>query len=381
MTASVRADQVILRLHDGIDPAVIELEYQLKLVDEAYNCPVYLFESRARGDQHEIEDQLDDDMRVVWVEENDSGNDPESQNGKGSTIGALFDPTSNYSFNANLLAQIHYSPDYDLIMNRLVKVAILDTGLSPKQPSLWERVGVAVSMVNDNFGPYDWPYGVESNGNGTMDDAVGHGTMVTGLVEMLAPKAEIMVIRISDSDGVAEAWSVIKGLSYAAMNGAEIANISFGSVHRLDAVRKTMDYLAFTQMHIVAPAGNNNSSHAMFPAMESRVICVTGLDESSIKAEFSNYDFTADVSAPATGILSAWWDGTVGIWSGTSFSAPLVTGSLATALSRRSPLSDVSTRASIRYSGDTVDSLNPAYAGKLGRRLNFDRLLNDILFR
>jgi subtilisin family serine protease len=240
---------------------------------------------------------------------------------------------------------------------------------------------MSVNMVNDENGPYDWPYGVESNGNGSLDDAVGHGTMVTGLIEMLAPKAEILVIRISDSDGVAEAWSVIKGLSFAASNGAEVANISFGSVQRLDAVRKTMDYLAYTQMHIVAPAGNLNTSHAMFPAMESRVICVTGLDESSIKAEFSNYDTTADVSAPATGIMSAWWDGSVGVWSGTSFAAPLITGSLATALSRRGPLSDVSTRNSVRFSGDSVDSLNPVFAGKLGRRINFERLLSDILYR
>jgi subtilisin family serine protease len=157
-------------------------------------------------------------------------------------------------------------------------------------------------------------------------------------------------------------------------NRAEVANISLGSLIELPALEDVIDWTEEHNLLIVAAIGNNGLQAVLCPASNSKAVCVSGVLPTDVKADFSNWNETADQSAPATGIESTWWDGTTGIWSGTSFSTPLVSASIANCLQRVAAKSPKTIRGLLKISGDNIDPLNPSYAGRLGPRLNFRKL-------
>ena len=124
--------------------------------------------------------------------------------------------------------------------------------------------------------------------------------------------------------------------------------------------------------------GNENSDKASFPARISKVVAVGGLEPDNTNAPFSNYEGKCDSSAPATGIISQWHDGQIGIWSGTSFSAPMVTGAIADALKKTGRMSPESLRNKIDKVGRDLDAKNPNYDGELGVLLDVKRLVAAI---
>ena len=89
---------------------------------------------------------------------------------------------------------------------------------------------------------------------------------------------------------------------------------------------------------VVASAGNDRSSEAVYPAAFKRVIgvaAVTGEDE---RADFSNFGEWVNMSAPGEKVHSTFvrWDKSIPIfdgfatWSGTSFATAKVAAAIAT---------------------------------------------------
>jgi subtilisin family serine protease len=184
-----------------------------------------------------------------------------------------------------------------------------------------------------------------------------------------------VIARVADSDGTATAWTVIKGLAFAVVNRAEVANISLGSVDGIPALTDVLDWCELNRLLVVSGSGNANTGRAFYPARISKVICVTGLDPDNLKAAFSNWDGKARSAAPATGIVSQWWDGHMGVWSGTSFSSPMAAGAIADCLRRVGPNLPLGLmRDVIEQSGRNLDALNPDYSGELGTLLDVQRL-------
>jgi subtilisin family serine protease len=135
-----------------------------------------------------------------------------------------------------------------------------------------------------------------------------------------------------------------------------------------------MDWCEENNLLVVASMGNDNTDKAAFPARISKVIAVGGLMPDNTKAPFSNYDSKCDFSAPATGIISQWHDGTIGIWSGTSFSAPMVAGAIADALKKTGRIPVSILRERVEDAGRDLDGVNPRYDGELGVLLDVKRL-------
>jgi thermitase len=92
---------------------------------------------------------------------------------------------------------------------------------------------------------------------------------------------------------------------------------------------------------LVAAAGNEDTSAAVYPAaINGSVVGIASTTHWDTRSSFSNYGSTdVWIAAPGEYIISTYPGGTYASESGTSFSSPLVAGTVALMLSAKQPLS------------------------------------------
>lgn len=372
--------EMIAELVPGANAAALGRPYGMQLLDVTDGAPFALYRLPFGVDPETLELQFEQNPAVVWAEENDDMEMPEhSGGGKATVIGAVGDPGAFYQMNAGFLAQVAWIPPASAATIREVDVAVLDTGLSPNQVFLWKRVVASGNFVEVGHPAYDLPMGHNSNGNKFPDEAIGHGTMVAGVIAQMAPHAGLIPVRVADSDGTTTSWRLIEGLVFSVNAGAEIINVSLGSMDRITALSDMLDWVEVRNVLVVAAAGNNAQETDFFPASYSEVISVVALDANDRKAIFSNWEGSVDMCAPGTGIRSFFWDGTMAFWSGTSFSSPIVAAGAAIALEYAKRTYTVEELQNlIETTGTNVDPLNPQFADGIGRKLHILRLVQAI---
>jgi len=184
----------------------------------------------------------------------------------------------------------------------------------------------------------------------------GHGTFVAGVLRCMAPQAQLHVENIFDTAGSACESEVAKRLHAAFGFGFEILHIT-ASCH----TRKNIPPLAletflellrpYKGVVCVAEAGNNCTQRPAWPGAFPDVLSVGALaTDWRHRADFSNYGGWVDVYAPGENLINAFGSGTYAYqippnsgtatfsglaqWSGTSFSAPIVTGMIAARMAR-----------------------------------------------
>lgn len=373
---------IIANLIDPTNALTIAIDYEIALLDTTDDAPFVLYSvDEVRKDAVML--LMSTDLRIVWVEDDFPLGSPEGADQRpedirarvGGSIPAVFSGPLGAAYNSDYLDLINWKESPTLSnIGRTVRVAVLDTGLSPYQPELWKSVFATMDATSTDS-PYDLPAGLDTNGNGLVDEAVGHGTFVTSIVITVAPAVQIAVAKVADSDGVASSWTIIKGLAFAVVSGCELANVSLGSRDRPKALSNVLDWTDDNGLTVVAGAGNEDADKLAFPARYSKVIGVTGIDPKELKATFSNYEGNALQAAPAVLVAGAWWKGGAVGWSGTSFSTPFVTGCLADTAQWRDVWSPNRVRRLARDVGADIDDLNPDYEGRLGLRLDWTMLI------
>ena len=189
-----------------------------------------------------------------------------------------------------------------------------------------------------------------------------HGTFCAGLLVAVAPDATIMPLRAFDDSGNTDLFTLAKAVRYARRNGAQVLNMSFGTLTDSRVLREAIDYAKAGNVVLVASAGNNNTSSPQYPAAYPGVVTVAATDLLDRKASFSNYGSYVFVDAPGTHIISAVPGGGYGMANGTSFSAPMVAGMAALIWSVRHD----DTMTVIGQSTVRIDERNPQYSGQLG---------------
>ena len=114
------------------------------------------------------------------------------------------------------------------------RVAIIDTGIAAEIRTDGWLSRVPRANNADNVDPLDrFPLPA---GDGYLDFDAGHGSIVAGVVQQVAPGAEITVYRALDSDGLASEVTVACEMIRAVkQGGAQIVNLSLGG-HTLDNV-------------------------------------------------------------------------------------------------------------------------------------------------
>lgn len=201
-----------------------------------------------------------------------------------------------------------------------VTIAVLDSGVNRQHPDLVGRLLPGYDFMNNDADP---------------SDDHGHGTFVTGVIAANANtdglvgvdlKAKILPIKISNNEGTLSMQNAVEGIYYAINNGADVINMSFGSYHSSDFVRDAIWSAYDEGIVLVASAGNDHSNENFYPASYAPVISVAASGKNDRATEFSNYGHFIDITAPGEKIYSTNYSGGLTRGSGTSFSAPIISG-------------------------------------------------------
>lgn len=260
-----------------------------------------------------------------------------------------------------------------------VKAGVIDTGVELDHPDLQERMWKSLSgevgydFFNDDPDP--------------SDDA-GHGTHVAGLIGAVGNNGEggrgvfagfglrIMPLKTQGLDGAGSVGDLVNAIYWAVEHGADILNMSLVSRSDNPALIDAIDYALAKNVILVVAAGNHGeqitAANFMAPVSYAPtrlgMVSVGSIDLGSFRLSgFSNHgmDFV-EIAAPGSngnqGIISTFPPQTYLDISGTSMSAPQVTGALALARGfvRSNGLSDSAAQleADLLASGASMDSLN-----------------------
>ncbi|MFI5494970.1 S8/S53 family peptidase [Actinoplanes sp. NPDC051859] len=227
-----------------------------------------------------------------------------------------------------------------------VRVAVIDTGLTDQaRTDAWDtglvRQGTDILDLVAPKNRIDW--------------MAGHGTFAAGIVRQLAPDCEVVVYRFTGPDGLgtdeAAAETLIRAVDEAG-DRRLVINASFGApavdgVPPL-AMQEAVEYVhsAYPKALIVASAGNDGADLPLYPAAYPGVKAVGALNADLTPAVFSNRGSWVHCSAVGVGVVSTFvrgllppeegvgadipfGDNSWATWSGTSFSAPQISGAVA----------------------------------------------------
>lgn len=246
-----------------------------------------------------------------------------------------------------------------------VPVAVVDSGVDAAHPDLVGRVTTGVDVL----------------GTTSVDDLVGHGTFVAGLISAtdgngaggsgVAGPTPIIPVRVSTSPEVTSA-NLAAGIVAAVDAGASVVNVSIGGPTLSQVEQAALDYARSRDVLVVASAGNSgeDGNWVEYPAAAiggdsggwSHGLSVAATDPAGMAASFSTHNRHVSIAAPGAGsgscgdgvfstvptLSTSIWSGPgcytlfedgllgagrYGYGEGTSFSAPLVAG--AAALVRR----------------------------------------------
>ena len=205
-----------------------------------------------------------------------------------------------------------------------IKVAILDTGIDINHESLYGLDYSEVSLLDNG-----------------IDAGIGHGTGIASIIAGqtdeflgLAPSSEVLSVKVLNSDGVGDSFTIAKGIVLAVDQGSDIINLSLGGFSSSAAMDQAIQYAKSKDVLLVSAVGNDGTEGVLYPARHKDVIAVSSVDAKSRVSSFASYGPEVDLAAPGVGIVTAWEDNHFVEFSGTSIATAFVTGALAHELSK-----------------------------------------------
>ena len=264
-------------------------------------------------------------------------------------------------------------------------IAILDTGVDIEHPDLAANIWTNAAEANGISGQDDDANGFKDdihgwdfiNNHSVTNDFNGHGTHCAGIAAAVGnngigitganPDALIMPVTVMQSNGTGDVATIVKGIDYAAANGADVISMSIGGYGYSQAEEQALGR-AYADAVLVAAAGNDrvcmiphycplNSNKVGSPMFPAAFTFVLGVEASSnaqgALASFSNFDedgpiytiygeeqlYNYELRAPGVNIMSTFPGGRYKNLNGTSMACPLVAGAISRMLQCKEYLS------------------------------------------
>jgi len=214
--------------------------------------------------------------------------------------------------NASQWNQIGWKPQYTININgtsqtitptgKGITVGVIDTGATPQ----W--IGNVAGSINLGT--------CQITGCTSSADDQGHGTFVaseiasnltsTGMTG-LANGAKILAVKVLSADGSGNSNDVVKGINYAANNGAQVLNLSLGpsgtaaqQAAFYSSIASAVNYAASKGVFVVFAGGNANQALAAGSNISGftddaikHMVFVGSVNSANAKSSFSNTAGTA----------------------------------------------------------------------------------------
>src|SRR3989449_1121291 len=188
----------------------------------------------------------------------------------------------------------------------------------------------------------------------------GHGTMVAGIIHLVAPTAQIMPLKAFKADGTSNLFDILRAIYYAVDHGARVINMSFSTEQRSAELKRAINYAASHGVVCVSSAGNNGARLRVYPAAFDNVLGVASTSNLDARSAFSNFgDDDVKLAAPGEGIITTYPGRHYAAAWGTSFSAAFVSGGAALLL-------QVNTRTNQQAAADALGETANELPGGLG---------------
>jgi thermitase len=375
-----RTGQVIVKLNPIIGATIEEInaEYGSTTLDGYFsNKDIYLLRTPSNKDAETFAQDLANDVqnRVLYAEPNFIAETAEGDaRMRARGISASSVSPGQYP-QKDLDKNLGLSCAAGISQGGGIRVAVLDTGAQLDHPALETNFKDVkrYDFVDNDKNPSDRPVGLDDDGDGLEDQLVGHGTHVAGIVDLVAPAAKIMPLRVLNSEGYGDVFTVSKAISFAQHNGAHVINLSLGTARQSKLLRETVENATQNGVVVAASAGNSNTNVAHYPAAGNGIVAsvdgllaVTSVDIDQKKSRFANYGSWVDIAAPGEDIRSAFPIDKYANWSGTSMSTPFVSGQAALIRNYYGSITPAGIEAKIRESARSLLLRDPVYGGMLG---------------
>lgn len=224
--------------------------------------------------------------------------------------------------------EVYQNPPQDATT---VVVAIIDSGVDLDHPDLIDNIWTNPREVpdngidDDNNGYIDdmhgWDFGSSLDllniGDNDPTDEMGHGTHCAGIVAAVADNSAGIAGIIQDCKIMALKFEplplvsrIAKSIIYAADNGADVINMSFGLPFRSDLIEEAARYATRKGVILCAASGNDGTYTINFPAGYESTIAIGASNDSDHVTTFSTYGDHLSVCAPGLSILSLRADNT-----------------------------------------------------------------------
>jgi len=163
--------------------------------------------------------------------------------------------------------------------------------------------------------------------DGSQYAAFGHGTMVMGIIHLVAPTAKLMPLKAFSANGNGSLSNIIAAIYYAVQNHANVINMSFDMLQNSTELTDAINYANSNHVILVASSGNDGVEEMVYPAGLQNVMGVASTNNQDQRSSFSNYgNQIVWVAAPGEGVITTYPFGLYAAGWGTSFSSPFVAG-------------------------------------------------------
>src|SRR6266852_253858 len=140
-----------------------------------------------------------------------------------------------------------------------------------------------------------------------VPQAFGHGTMLAGIIHLVAPTAQIMPLKAFKANGTSNVFDILRAIYYAVDHGAKVINMSFSLVSPSPEFLQAVNFATESGVICVSSAGNMGKKTLVFPAAYKNVLGIASTNNLDVRSTFSNFGAAlVHLAAPGEGIITTY---------------------------------------------------------------------------